>query len=91
MPAARETCRWTNEKSVGGAQALIDSGLFNIYMQDIDPLDATYFTSDTENMYWTADYIIPTRDVEITDYHVVDARFSDHMPVAATLVIDYIQ
>ncbi|MFA5887778.1 MAG: endonuclease/exonuclease/phosphatase family protein [Candidatus Nanoarchaeia archaeon] len=88
MPAARETCRWTNEKSVGGAQALIDSGLFNMYMQNIDPLDATYFTSDTENMYWTADYIIPTMDVEITDYHVVDVELSDHMPVAATLVFE---
>ncbi|MFH1065127.1 MAG: endonuclease/exonuclease/phosphatase family protein [Nanoarchaeota archaeon] len=87
LPAARETCSRCGEEYVQAMQNLIDSDLFNIYMTTVNPLERQYFTSDTENMYWTADYIIPTQDVEITDYHVVDARFSDHMPLSATLVI----
>ena len=87
IPAARETCTWCSDEYMVAMQNLIDSGLFNIYMLGVDALDKKYFTADTENLYWTADYIIPTRDVEIKDYYVADARLSDHMPVAAVLVI----
>lgn len=91
LPAARETCSWCSDEYVQGMQNLIDSNLFNIYMTRVNPLERQYFTSDTENLYWTADYIIPTRDIEIADYHVVDARLSDHMPVSATLVFEEAQ
>ena len=56
-------------------------------MLSVDPNNTEYYTSDTENLYWTADYIIPTNDILIKDYHVIDVELSDHMPVAATLVI----
>ncbi len=85
LPAARETCNWCNEEYANAMQEAIDSGLFNIYMARVDALDKKYFTSDTENLYWTADYIIPTKDVEIKEYSVVGAELSDHLPVAAVL------
>lgn len=73
--------------SADAMKLLQDSGLFSIYMLSVDPNDTSYYTSDTENLYWTADYIIPTNNILIKDYHVIDAELSDHMPVAATLVI----
>ncbi|MFA5887779.1 MAG: hypothetical protein WC852_03655 [Candidatus Nanoarchaeia archaeon] len=73
--------------SADAMQLLNNSGLFSIYMLGVDPNNTEYYTSDTENLYWTADYIIPTNDILIKDYHVIDVEFSDHMPVAATLVI----
>lgn len=88
LPAARETCSWCSDEYVQGMQNLIDSSLFNIYMTRVNPLDRQYFTSNTENRYWTADYIIPTNEFAIADYHVIDARLSDHMPVSATLVLE---
>ncbi|MBU2638316.1 MAG: endonuclease/exonuclease/phosphatase family protein [Nanoarchaeota archaeon] len=88
LPAARETCSWCSNEYMNAMQNLIDSGLFNIYMTGVDALDTQYFTADTENLYWTADYIIPTKDVEIKDYYVIDVELSDHKPVAATLVLN---
>lgn len=82
---ANSTLSWCNANAM---QILDDSGLFSIYMLDVNPNDISYYTSDTENLYWTADYVIPTNDIEIKDYHVVDAELSDHKPVAATLVIN---
>lgn len=87
VPAAKETCPWCSDEYSDAMQSLIDSGLFNIYMARVDALDNQYFTADTENLYWTADYIIPTKDVEILDYYVADAGLSNHMPVAAVLEI----
>lgn len=91
LPAARETCSWCSEEYVQAMQNLIDSDLFNIYMTTVNPLERQYFTSDTENLYWTADYIIPTSNVRIKDYQVIDVELSDHMPVAATLVFEETQ
>ena len=54
-------------------------------MLSVDPNNTEYYTSDTENLYWTVDYIIPTNDILIKDYHVIDVELSDHMPVAAIL------
>ncbi|MDI6737934.1 MAG: endonuclease/exonuclease/phosphatase family protein [Nanoarchaeota archaeon] len=88
LPDAKETCSWCNEEYSDAMQNLINSELFNIYMTEVDALDSKYFTADTENMYWTADYIIPTKDIDIKDYYVVDAELSDHKPVAATLIIN---
>jgi endonuclease/exonuclease/phosphatase family metal-dependent hydrolase len=73
--------------SADAMNLLKDSGLFSIYMLGVSHNDTSYYTSDTENLYWTADYIIPTKDIEIKNYHVINVELSDHMPVAATLVI----
>ncbi|MDD4877741.1 MAG: hypothetical protein PHO02_01745 [Candidatus Nanoarchaeia archaeon] len=87
-PAALEANPSLSWCSANAMRILDDSGLFSIYMLGIDPLDRTYYTSDTQNLYWTADYIIPTNDFAITDYHVIDAELSDHKPVSATLVFN---
>lgn len=68
-------------------QMLLDSGLFNFYIADVDPCDSRYYTSNTTGLFRTVDYIIPTNDIEIIDYYVVDAELSDHKPVAAVLRI----
>lgn len=88
LPSAKETCSWCNEEYSDAMQEAIDSGLFNIYMLGVDALDKKYFTADTENLYWTADYIIPTKDIEIKEYYVGDAMLSDHLPLAAVLEIE---
>lgn len=80
--------RWC---SADAMKLLKDSGLFSIYMLSVKPNDTSYYTSDTENLYWTADYIIPTKDIEILNYHVIDVELSDHKPVVATVVINDIQ
>lgn len=85
LPSAKETCQWCNDEYSDAMKNLIDSGLFNIYMAGVNALDKKYFTADTENLYWTADYIIPTKDVAIKDYHVIDSRLSDHLPLIAVL------
>lgn len=90
-PAALEANPTLSWCSANAMQILEDSGLFSIYMLGIDPFDRTYYTSDTQNLYWTADYIIPTNDFAITDYHVIDAELSDHKPVSATLVFEEAQ
>ncbi|MFH1065126.1 MAG: hypothetical protein V1734_01320 [Nanoarchaeota archaeon] len=73
--------------SANAMKLLDDSGLFSIYMLGVDPNSAEYYTSDTENLYWTADYIIPTKNIQIKDYYVINVELSDHKPVAATLTI----
>ena len=72
-------------------ESLIASGMFNIYMLNVDPTDPRYHTSNTLGLFQTVDYIIPTKNIEIKDYYVVNVELSDHMPVAATIVIDDIQ
>lgn len=66
-------------------QILLDSGLFNFYMADVDPRVSSYYTSNTTDLFRTVDYILPTSDIEIMDYYVVDVELSDHKPVAAVL------
>lgn len=87
LPSAKETCSWCNSEYSDAMQDAIDSGLYNIYMLGVNATDSRYFTADTENLYWTADYIIPTKDVEIKDYYVGDAGLSDHLPLTAVLEI----
>ncbi|MDI6737935.1 MAG: endonuclease/exonuclease/phosphatase family protein [Nanoarchaeota archaeon] len=87
IPAGDEVPPELMWRSADAINLLDDSGLFSIYMLGVKPNDTSYFTSDTENLYWTADYIIPTRNIEIKDYYVVDIELSDHKPVAATLII----
>jgi len=64
-----------------------ESGLFNLYMERVDPADADYYTSNTMNPYRTLDFIIPTKSIEIKEYYVVDVELSDHKPVAAVLEV----
>lgn len=88
IPAEEEAdpeLKWCSADAMG---LLKDSGLFSIYMLGVSHNDTSYYTSDTENLYWTADYVIPTKDIKIKEYHVIDVELSDHKPVAATLVIN---
>ncbi|MDD4877740.1 MAG: endonuclease/exonuclease/phosphatase family protein [Candidatus Nanoarchaeia archaeon] len=79
-----EELKWCKANAM---KLLYDSKLFSIYMLTVNPNDTSYYTSDTENLYWTADYIIPTNDIWIRDYQVIHAELSDHLPVSATLII----
>jgi len=88
LPGARYLMPLDSEMQTDNTMnVLTDSGLFEIYMLNVSPADSRYYTSNTTGLFRTMDYIIPTKDIEIKNYYVVDVELSDHKPVAATLLI----
>jgi endonuclease/exonuclease/phosphatase family metal-dependent hydrolase len=87
MPAAKPSMRWRMFDNDTTMESFIDSGLFSIYMLGIDPADKSYLTGNTEELFKTVDYIVPTKDISIEEYYVVRAFGSDHLPVAAVVIV----
>jgi endonuclease/exonuclease/phosphatase family metal-dependent hydrolase len=66
-------------------ETIVDSRIFNVYMENINSKNKEYFTSNSIKKETTLDFIIPTRDVEILQYYVHPARYSDHYAVFAKI------
>jgi endonuclease/exonuclease/phosphatase family metal-dependent hydrolase len=64
---------------------IVNSGLFNVYMEKVDPADTRYHTSNSGEEYKTIDFIITTKDLEIEEYRVLHDIYSDHKAVFAKI------
>ncbi|MBU2638186.1 MAG: endonuclease/exonuclease/phosphatase family protein [Nanoarchaeota archaeon] len=68
-------------------ESFIESGLFEIYMQEISPEDERFMTANTDELHKAIDFILPTKDIVIKEYKVLEYVHSDHRAVKAVLVI----